>query len=294
VNGPHWVTTKIFPESHRMAASTSADTWTVEAAFTPVDGRLPQEGQTIGLRLDVVPETELNVAPYVPRSMAFVRLSWDASEDLFPGLSWKPSFLVRSFARDDTIKVRYGFHAEKDTPVLKSVEIRAEGNAKDVVNNNSSPFPKLGKGGNVGIDYASRIDNRALDGYHVLRATLTSMDGQVCLLRSSIRIAELLDIDVDLPQSVLLASEAKVVKGGVTLRSQATGRIDGTFTYELPKEWTLSKGNNANVLIYHTRGTWKTPIEFIVPRGTSGVFPITFTCKIGPRLIKKTRYIQVQ
>jgi hypothetical protein len=294
INGPQWIETRVFPTSHRIKASATTDEWTVEAAFTPTEGQTPDVGQRVGIRMDVVANDQAEIPPFFPRALNFVRLQWDTSNNLFSGLSWRPQLSSRSFAREDQVRLRYNFVVSPEGPALRTIDVRPEGLATGVMSSTSNPFPRLGRGGRAFVDYESKIDGRATNGYRVLRATLTTVGGQQSELRTSFRIADLLDIDVNVPQTLELRGESRLFRGAVVLRSQASGRMDGQLSLEVPSEWSISRGQNSRFQIYNTRGSWRGGIDFIIPRGTNGVFPLTFTAKIGERIITRTKYILVR
>ena len=105
---------------------------------------------------------------------------------------------------------------------------------------------------------------------------------------------DLVDIDVNVPLELKVSDDAQIIRGGVTYKSQAQGRITGTHTMTVPAGWTVSRGAQANLLIYHTRGQQRIGLEYIVPKGTKGTFPITFVAHIGDRTITKTAYVHIK
>jgi hypothetical protein len=294
-NGPQWVIPRIAPDSILMTGKPSREYWNLEGAFEPfIFGKNPAEDSRIGVRIDIVPtETTVGEA-YMPRSLSLLRLRFDKSRNLFSGLTWRPEILSRSIARVDSMKFRFNFENSLDCPPLQSVDIVGEGYARDAISQITVPFPTWDRKGRALVDFSSDIKPEATPGYRVLRATVLSQDGRLAIIRTSIRIADLLDLDSFIPKSLEYSDEARVVKGHVTLRSQANGRMSGKFSMVLPESWSARKGLDEDFLIYHTRGTARVPVEFIVPAGASGVESILLKAKIGEKEISQRVYLSIQ
>lgn len=292
--GPRWTDKEIMGQSFRAAVSQEGDVWAIESAWTPFFDQSPEAGRIVGIRIDPRPVGEVEAAAFLPRTMSFVGLRWDNSENLFVGLAWQPGFRVRSVARDDGLKVRYEFTQSADCPVLKSVSFRGEGLAREDISTLTNPFPSFNSRGRAGMDYASQIGQSATSGYRVLRATVVASDGSESILRSSFRISDLVDFDVRLPKVLEAKVEAQIVRGSVVLDSQGFGRVEGTFSVIAPPEWTVTKGKDEKFLIYHSRGVARMPVELVVPNGTRGVFPLTFRATVGERVMTKTIFMPVR
>ncbi len=293
-NGPKWTDRDLIPQSFRAATSMDGQVWAMEGAWTPFYDQAPTEGKIIGIRIDGSAPADESSPAYLPRTMGFVGLRWDNSENLFTGLTWKPGFKVRSVARDDGIKVRYEFTQGEDSPVFKSVSFRGEGLASEEISSTTNPFPPFNGKGKTAVDYNSKISQSASAGYRVLRASVTAADGKVAHLRSSFRISDLVDFDIRLPKSLEAKAEAQIVRGSVVLGSQGFGRVEGMYSVVAPADWTMTKGKEEKFLIYHSRGVARMPFEMVVPNGARGVFPLTFRVVVGERTMDKTIYIPVR
>lgn len=291
-NGPKWTTSLVISESVRMATSQFEGGWILEASFTPPGTESPAAGRRYGLRIDPVATGSEVGEPYVPRSLSFVNLQFDLGQDLPTGFSWKPDFLVRSVPVDDSFKVKYGFKRTEDLS-FSQVEYRAEGYAKSLMATGTKPFPQWDKKGKSSEEYATIIAKDAEVGYRVLRLTLLGGDGKATVLRSSFKIADLIDYEVNLPKILPMDPEARIVRGSITLRSNGLQRVKGDFKLTVPEPWTATRGKETQFVIYRSRGLAKIPIELIVPKDTVGVFPVTMTSTIGDRVVKKTVYIPV-
>ncbi len=290
--GPRWIDANMLHEAVKMAVSKTDTGWSLEASYTPPATVAPTTGTKLGVRVDTVPAGSDIGDAYLPRSLSFVTLAFDYGQNLPTGFSWKPDFLVRRVPVEDTFKVKYGF--KRDAPVeFKQIEYRPEGYAKGVMAEGTRPFPLWDKKGRCGEEYTTSLGKDASLGYRVLRATLKNADGSETVLRSSFRVAELLDFDVNLPKSLDMSSDARIVRGSVALRSNGLGRITGQFELKVPGEWTITRGKDTKFTIYHSRGVSSIPVEIIVPKDTVGVFPLTFTATIGEKVITKTLFIPV-
>ena len=123
--------------------------------------------------------------------------------------------------------------------------------------------------------------------------TLVGKDNEQTVLRSSFKIADLIDYDINLPKKLALDPEARIIRGSVNLRSNGLKRINGVFKFKAPEAWTATRGKESPFVIYHSRGVAKIPLEIIVPKDTVGVFPLTFTVTVGDKAITKTVYMPV-
>ncbi|MBS1707251.1 MAG: hypothetical protein JSS65_00865 [Armatimonadetes bacterium] len=294
-NGPKWIPAAVPTETLKFSAKVNGDTWSMEAAYDADEKGDPiKEGKKFGLRIDLAPEDMELDKPYLPRTMTFVRLQYDNSTDLFSGLSWRPNIPNRSFAREDEFRIRYEFHVDPEGPSIKNFEVEGSGRAASVLTKIRNPFPVPDAKGRARVDYVTRVAPGASPGYRIVKGTLTTADGREAVVRTSVRIADLVDIDPNFPMELKASDDAQIIRGGVTYKSQATGRISGTHTMTVPTGWTASRGGQANLLVYHTRGQQRVSLEFIVPRGTKGTFPVKFEAQIGDRTITKTVYVHVR
>lgn len=295
-NGPKWVSPEIVEESLKLRASQSSDGyWSLEAAFEPIQfTAVPEENRRIGMRMDVLSPDQESGPAYMPRALSFLTMRYDTSQGLFDGLAWHPSTKTRSISRFDNVRFRFSFEVGEASPVLQSVEMGGEGYASEVIKQVTVPFPTTDKRGNGFVDYDSDISSLATSGYRILRATVTAKDGRKALLRTSFRVADLVDLDPNFKMDLNYSDQPQRIKGGVTIRSQSTGKIDGKFSVRYPESWSAVGDLDRDFLIYHSRGYYRVPIEFMVPAGTRGVFPILISAKVGGESIFRTVYVTVK
>lgn len=292
-NGPQWRDGGVLPESIKMAAS-MGERWSVESSFTPRLGVNPKAGSKMAIRIDAVPAGTEVSQPYQPRSLALLMLQLDSSRNLPAGISWRPNMVFRSIAREDRLKIEFNLQREEGDFVPQRIEMRGEGLARTALAEISQPFPALDSKGRTSSEFTSVISPNAEPGWRVVRGTVKDKAGQEFQIRSSVKLSYLLDYEFNFQNGARSVPDAQIVKGNVTLRSQANGRIEGVFGYDVPAEWTITKGKTTKILIHNSRGVFKVPIEFIIPKNTQGTFPLHFKVTIGSQVIEKTLYFPVE
>lgn len=294
-NGPVWSEGKVIPDTVMTAGKASSEYWNLEGKYTPFGERVePKLDARPGVRIDMVPSGADLGAAFMPRSMAFTRLRFDKSRDLMSGVTWRPDFRNRSVARTEPLQLRLAFEMGPDAPPMKSIDLGAEGLGRTAVNSMTVPFPGLNRQGRGFHDYRSEIADVASGGWRVFRASVLAEDGRIATLRSSFRVADLLDIDTGMPTRLTYSDQPRTVKATVVLRSQASGRIEGEMDYRLPQDWAASRGKGNKFLIFFARGQARIPVEFVVPAGASGVFPVTVVARVGERVMERRTFIVIR
>ncbi len=291
-NGPKWVDPIVLPESLRIAGTAGSDYWNLEVSFQPIQFTAsPDENRRIGVRMDLLDVSTDTGPGYMPRSLSFLNLRFDDSRGLFSGLTWRPQVKTRSISRFDKLRFRFNFETFEDCPPLQTVDMSGEGYARNAIKSVAIPFPALDKKGNAFVDFESEIGANTAPGYRVLRAAVVAADGRIALIRTSFRVAPLVDLDPNFKMELPYSIEPQRVKGGITVRSQALGRLEGGVSVRYPAEWTSLGKLDQQFLIYHSKGSWRMPIEFQVPAGASGVFPIVLSAKVGEESVFETVYV---
>lgn len=293
-NGPKWIDPDVIPESFKIAAKASDDYWNLEVSFAPIQFTPgPQENRRIGVRMDILPPNQESGPGYMPRALNFITMRFDDSKGLFSGLTWRPQVKTRSLSRFDRLQFRFNFEADQDCPPLQTVELSGEGAARNLIKSLTVPFPGLDGKGRAKVDYDSEIAENSPSGYRVLRAAVVANDGRIALIRTSFRIAGLVDLDPNFKMELPFSESPQRVKGGLTVRSQSLGKVEGSASIRYPAAWTSIGKLDQNFLIYHSKGAWRMPIEFEVPANTRGVFPIVLSAKVGTESIVQTVYVTV-
>ena len=76
--------------------------------------------------------------------------------------------------------------------------------------------------------------------------------------------------------------------------SVTRNRVEGRFSYKLPKDWTATRGLSQAFNIARPRGRAKVPIEFIVPKGKKGDFMVELVAVIGDKTVVKQIPLKAQ
>jgi hypothetical protein len=293
-NGPKWADSAVPPQALRLSSRVVDKKWEIEGGFDlRLAGLNAQQGGRAGVRIDSLPAGTALGPAYVPRSVAFLRYSLDSSRGLFSGLTWKPFLPERVFSRDDELFIRYDFQVPPEVPLLRGFSVQGEGPLAENVVRYQEPFPALKRDRTARIEYKSRLSTVTATGYRVIRATLTAADGTPCILRTSIRIADQVDLEPEFPATVEASSDARIVKAKVEVRSVTRNRATGDLWIKVPDNWTVIRGQNSGFSIVRPRGSTKLNVEFIVPKGTRGVFPIELIAKMGDKAVTKVTTIRV-
>lgn len=290
--GPVWRSGGISTEALSAIHSVSDVGWMLEASFIPNRSREPKSGRRMGVRVDQIPALLDPGESFLPRPMGFVILQMDASRNLLPGMSWRPVFESRSVARQDELSMRFRVNRDQDGLDFTQASFRAEGLAREEVLEGRMPFPHFRDDSSV-IGYNTVIDDDAIPGWRVVQLALQNGDSEV-LLRSSFRIANLVDLELDMPDRLRAVPEAQIIRGTVTIQSQFTGRVEGQFSFDAPAEWTVTRGKTDDFRIFHSRGAKRVPIEFVIPKNTYGTFPLTFRAQIGDELIERKVVLPIE
>ncbi|MBS1705618.1 MAG: hypothetical protein JST40_07065 [Armatimonadetes bacterium] len=292
-NAPVWVSTPYTEMTTRSAGVMGEGSWTLEFDLNSPD--LPQAilGRSIGLRTDILsPGGQTNEA-YMPRSTSLVALRYERSKGLPSGMEWAPEYKVRTVTPGDAIKIRLNF-INHDGAEPKRVELRTEGYGKDVTNVLAMPFPQFDKKKRAFVDYETPVAGEARKGYRVLNANITGTPDINTIIETSYSIADLLEIESKLPVFLPFTTDSRAVGGDVFLRSNTPKKISGEFKAEAPIDWTVKRNKEKKVIIYHSRGVMKIPVEFIVPQAAKGLIPIKLSVKVGQESVEKTVYIVIR
>jgi len=287
--GPVWLPADVPAESVRAAVGAGC----IELAFQPRRDLAPKAGDRIGVRMDAIPTGNDMGAAYLPRPVAIVRLETESGIGLPPGFSWKPNLASRSVAREDDFKARFLLSRESEDVVFEKVTASLEGDSAEVMSVTEGPFPGWGRNNGAVYDYASPVRKDSEPGYRVLRLELARPGGEVTVLRTSIRVAQLVDLEPDMPKVLPFSDGAQVVRGKIVVRSNGRNRIDGVLRIQGPETWTVTKGKESKYTIYHSRGVAKVPFEIVVPRGELGTGRIVLTTQIGDRTIEQEVFLPV-
>jgi hypothetical protein len=292
-SGPQWKPGGLAAGAIQVAAAATASGWTLEASYSPPSNAKPKASQRLGIRVDTVGQDDDLGEPFRPRSMAFLVLQFNSSINLPANMSWKPILRTREVAREEKLTVEYEIKRDDETIDFDRFSYRGEGLIGDFIATGRQPFPPF-DGSKLKLRYDSIIAEEARSGWRVLRAELKDGLNEPVVLRTSIRVANFIEFDFRMTNTLNASDDAQILRGSIVLKSSAMGRLEGDFNLEAPSDWTISNGASAKYLIYHPHGTFRVPIEVIIPKGTVGVFPVTATATVGERVMTKTLYLTLK
>lgn len=278
--GPEFQDGGIMPTAITLDWQRDGDSIIVEAAVRAYMLPKPVDGKAIGVRMDSVPGGIGLGEAYMPRPTSKVFLQFDSSENLASGLAWAPAIRHRSVVPQERIIMRFGF--ERLSPLeIRDISIRGEGVATDALQSLRRTFPNWSRTNRAGVDFRTDIASNATLGWRIIRADLIGPDGEAGTVRTSVRIAPLVDITSSLPLITESKAEPQLLKGQIFLESQAVGTMRGTINVGIPSEWTIASGAERNFRIGAPRGRARNDFEIIVPAGAEGTYFITATVTIG-------------
>lgn len=293
-NNPVWVSPDLAAESFKVVSKPSQEYWNLEGSFTPILGKVPSLNDQLGIRLECVSATTEELPPYLPKVMAPVRLRFDQSSNLFSGVTWHPEFDYREVARVENLEMKLRFKLLPETSLLQTIRVEGEGLAQNAISPYQSIFPDIDRGGNATVKYSSPINDAAIGGYRIVRAVLTDSNNDISVLRTSVKIADLVEMKISLPQEVTFDSDNRSVRGFVSILSRTKQDVRGHFDYSLPDYWEAKKGTALDFRIINPRDEFRVPIEFDVPTSAKGAYPFNCVIEIDGKKIYETVYVTIR
>ncbi len=279
--GPIWK--DVEDTAVKVIGAASCDVWTVEGTYAL--GKGARDGGAVGAQLNSVGSSEETGNAYLPRHMSYFRLGFDGSVGLPSGVTWKSDTRLREVAREDGVTMEFVIRGENQ---YSTAVVRGEGFARDDLSVVSRSVPTTGERGTPAFEYKSAIGASATPGWRIIQASLGN-----AVLRTSIKIAELVEIDVDLPETVGFSTKDRSIKGRVDVRSTGLGRIEGQYDVAVDPGWTVKRGGTQRIMIYNPRGREGINLEFVVPAGSQGDFPVSFTVSVGSQVFTRTVLIKI-
>jgi len=294
VSGPQWHPLPGFVLSSTVTATSNEGVVTYTLRLSdPGYGFLPIKPTKIAARIDFVPSGQPASPPNAIRSLAALNLVQARSAVLPTDLKWKVEKTNKPFGPLDDATIKLDFTAAgKDAPT--KMDIRAEGDVRDRMNESQVPFPPLDGKGNASVDYTSKLSPGSEIGFHVLKATITAADGTPGILEASFRLAPM--IDVSIPKPVLpLSATDRSVPLNFNIESFTQRPMQGTVTVTVPAPFKQVNGSPVQKFtLFDPYGKQKQKLEIFVPANTTGTFPISFELDIkkGGKFTY-TRYLNI-
>ena len=285
--GPAWAGTS--PKAVSAIASEADGKWTVEGNVAFNAERIV-EGRTVGVLMDVLPAGGDAGPAYLPRALHYLRLGFDAATGIPEGLGWHSKTKLREVAREDQINLSFELNGAGN---YSTAEIRCEGWGRDDLTTVTKEFMGFNRKGQASFEYSSEIAPEAPAGWRIVRATLKNPDGSETVLRTSIKIADLIEFELKLPEQLVYTPEARTIRGSLLVRSTGVGRVEGRYDVAVDRTWAMKKGGPQRILIYNPRGREQINLEIVVPAGSAGEFPVTFTVTVGAKTFTKSVVIAI-
>lgn len=275
-----WQSGQIPPDMIQFEARRSGGRWTMEARLMLPGPLAPAEGKTMGVRVDgqVPGAIDERIGP---RQMANVRLSLDTHVGLPEGLQWSPRFVNRNMVPQDGFAVDYTLTRDPNGARPDRFAFRAEGIGIDDLGKFEYPIEPFDNRNRTMFGVKSPIRPEAKTGWRIVRAEITGPDNLKFMVRSSVRIAPLLDIIASPIPALKKSTRPQRIRGVVDLQSNGTQRVQGVVTYRLPEGFRMLRGDESKFTIYHARAKAGTRYEIEAPAGASGDFVIGVIVQVG-------------
>jgi hypothetical protein len=293
-SGPAWVEAPMYQEA--ISCSATSENGIVTAELTLVDpgvGGLPTKGgDRLGVRIDALTEAEADVEPFHPRVIAGVKAAFERGSNVPGGLRWRPQIVSRAVAPGSKFKIRMTFNGGNELG-LDRVEMRTEGLAQNDTAMKALPFPAFDPKGRAFVDYDTPVAPEAVDGYRVMRTTITDEHGQTAVLKTSYVIAPIVVFDLAAPGKIKSSDKEQKVRCSAYARSNTTRKVDGVLRIVQPEGWTVESGDDKRFTIYNAYGSVRRVFDLVIPAGVKGAFPVKLQADLGGKNYTQIAWITV-
>jgi hypothetical protein len=176
---------------------------------------------------------------------------------------------------------------------LQKVEMRTEGLAATETMRTELPFPGFDNKGRAFVDYNTPVALTAIDGYRVLRTTVSDGKGQAAVLRTSYFIAPVVVLDLAAPGKLKVKEAEQRVRCSIYARSNTNKRVDGILRVQAPESWKVESGDDKNFTIYNPYGSVRRVIDLAIPAGAKGTFPLKLQADLGGKSYTHTAWVTI-
>jgi hypothetical protein len=285
---PEWVNLPLVPQNLVVVPTMLGDgMWSVEATWRPEGVFSVDLNDKMGVLVDTVP-TGVRQSDTGARPLPVTTLVFDSGQDVPTGMGWDPNHRLRTIPAGDSFTAIYEISKGEAATELERIAFRVEGLGEAYTATMSRPAPDFGDGSRVTVEYETPVAREALPGYRIAVLEATTESGERFTMRSSFKVAELLDFVSGIPEGIEATGEPQKVTGFVRLRSNALGSLRGTFQLIGPPGWNIVRGAEERFLIYHERGEARIGVEFLVPGGLQGTYPLVLRARIGEQVVEET------
>jgi hypothetical protein len=291
--GPIWLDE---PDIERVSVAKGRATengWAVELSIgDPAYGILPESPESkIGIRLDSV-AAGTGLEPFLPRNLVPCKFGYERGSSLPAGFKWNAQLVSRTAPPGGNMKIRLTFNGSNEMN-LQRIDMETRGPGSAEATKLSTLFPKFDRKGRAFVDYLTGIPADAEEGYRILRAVVTDPQGNAAFLRTSYRVAPIVELDIATPTRLKSEDKEQKVRVSFFVRSNSTRKLEGTTTINLPQGWQLVTGEDKRFIIANGRGSVRRVFDAIVPAGAKGSFPITIHAELGDRKFQQTGWIRL-
>lgn len=291
IKQPVWRERKDFEMASTAVATADADRVAMEGAFADAGlGLLPLKPSALRIRVDLVDSGPTET--YLPRVCPELSLVDFRPVALPREMRAGLNASTRAVVPGESLKLRLTFNGT-DALGAKSVQMRTLGPAGAQTNRMSLMFPKFDRKGRAFIDYATTIDPAATEGWRVMRATIDFADGPTGMVETSYWIAPFFHFTIpDARTRNSLRNGILRIPYIVELDSMKSSK--GIIRVEPPEGWQVTRGDGDGFASMGGQTRHRRVVEFKVPEGTHGTFPIRFTGETAEHKKTQTCYFTIR
>ncbi len=292
-SGPAWFDAPEFLRLSISAAAPGENGSVVECAIDDSGANLLRnEAGKLGVRVDIVPSGQ-DFEPFLPRTMTQSELVLDRGSNVPGGLKWNPNYLSRNVVAGQVMKVRFHFNGDPAMNLIR-FEVDALHHVTDAAAKLSYPFPQFDKKGHTAIDFTTPIPVDATSGYRTLRGEVTDSAGKTTFLRSSYRVAPLVELALNLPRNLKSSPKERNFKFSYFVHSNTLKRINCEVKVQVAPQWKILSGEVFPIVIYNSYSGQKRTFEVTIPAEAKGSFPVVLTAKVGDKEFQESSWIEIQ
>jgi hypothetical protein len=259
-------------------------------------GVLPQSPQTIGARVDMISSNEPAISNTQTRLLAPIHLARSRSEGLPANLHFEIDRADKPAVPGESASIRFNFSYPTKppagpAPVVKKINISAEGSTKGKMSDMTSPLPPFDKSGRTWIDYVSKVAIDANPGYHILQSTLTLGDDTPASVERSFEIAEPIDIKIEKPLIAASPTDRTIVVNFEVLSNLLQPTLGSVVFTMDPTFHVLNQPSTTVRFTMEPKGRKVSKFELYVPANITGTYPVTFDITAGTMKRRIVRYL---
>lgn len=283
-----WVADAELGRQIEVQTDIGTERWTIEAKVSALDPAYFRTGQRVGVRVEPigygsVGSTHLELAP--------VRLTMDRSIAMPPGFTWQPQIPLRQVVAGEAIDFRFNFVKGGDWKPIRA-EMRTVGRAAAQMPELNLPFPNFDTKNRAFVDYPGSVHLDADQGYSIVLCKLTSEKGETAFFQSSFAVKPIVEIRSGGTRILKSADGRKRILVDLEINSNTRRGLKGKAYVDEPSGWSILRGKENPVLIYHARGTAKFRVD-LTGSGSNGFLPLNVRAEIGEKVFNRTIFIRL-